>query len=154
MSVRKALFVSSTLVEMLYVVAENIISLSMAMPDQQWQTYSLDTHLSENIVHVWRAAIHTPALVVQYYQRHLTEEEITRARQFYFEKDRNHFIVAHSILRILIGRHLNVEPCHLRFCLNAYGKPSLEPSLHVPPLSFNISIRTTWHCMLSPMPGK
>ncbi|MGI9057263.1 MAG: 4'-phosphopantetheinyl transferase family protein [Ktedonobacteraceae bacterium] len=109
------------------------------MPEQQWQTFSLDAKLSENTVHVWRAALHTPASVVRYYQRYLIEEEITRAGRFHFEKDRNHFIVAHSILRILIGRYLNIEPRQLRFCLNAYGKPSLESSLHVPPLSFNIS---------------
>lgn len=109
------------------------------MPDQQWQNFSLDAKLSENTVHVWRATLHTPTSVVRYYHRYLIEEEITRAGQFYFEKDRNHFIVVHGILRILIGRYLNVEPSQFRFCLNAYGKPSLESSLHVPALSFNIS---------------
>src|SRR5947209_19511268 len=100
------------------------------MPEQQWQIFSLDAKLSENTVHVWRADLHTPASVVQYYQRYLIEEEITRAGRFHFERDRNHFIVAHGILRILIGRYLNVEPRQLRFCLNAYGKPSLESPLH------------------------
>ena len=109
------------------------------MAEQQWQTFSLDANLSENTVHVWRADLRIPTAAVRYYQRYLIEEEITRAERFYFEKDRNHFIVAHGILRILIGRYLNVEPSRLRFCLNAYGKPSLEPSLHMPALSFNIS---------------
>ncbi len=111
----------------------------MVMSDQQWQNFSLDANLSENTVHVWRAALHTPTSVVQCYQRYLIEEELKHAGRFHFEKDRNHFIVAHGILRILIGRYLNVEPSQLHFCLNAYGKPSLESSSHMPALNFNIS---------------
>jgi 4'-phosphopantetheinyl transferase len=138
-SIWKVKFVSSTFVAMLKIVTENIIPMSLSMPDHQWQTFSPDAQLSENTVHVWRAALDIPVSLVQYYQRYLTDDEITRAGKFYFAKDRNHFIVAHGILRILIGRYLDVEPHQLRFCLNAYGKPSLEPSLQVPPLSFNIS---------------
>lgn len=107
--------------------------------DLQWIIPPRNVRLSENEVHVWRAALKVSVLVLPDLQRLLSEEEVTRAQRFYFEKDCRHFIVAHGVLRIILGRYLNADPSQLRFCYNAYGKPSLDFPFDKSKLNFNFS---------------
>jgi 4'-phosphopantetheinyl transferase len=69
----------------------------------------------------------------------LTADEIARAEHFSFEKDRNRFVVARGLLRVLLAAYLRVEPQQLRFCYNAYGKPALDDALQECALQFNLS---------------
>ncbi len=107
--------------------------------DHPWNIPPIDLELPENEVHVWRSALTLPAFIRQSLQRSLAPEESARAERFYFEKDRNHFIVARGLLRTLIGQYLKIEPDQVRFCYNSYGKPLLDPSLNQKQLSFNLS---------------
>lgn len=107
--------------------------------EQVWNTPPINLRLLKMEVHVWRASLEQPASVIQNLQKFLAPDEVTRAWQFYFEKDRNHFIVARGLLRVILGRYLNTDPSHLRFCYNSYGKPSLDFIFHQVELSFNLS---------------
>jgi 4'-phosphopantetheinyl transferase len=90
-------------------------------------------------VHVWRAV---PALTPTQYQEHwqvLAPDERERAQRFCFAHDREAFVMARGVLRILLGRYLAVAPQELAFCYGPQGKPALMPSTHSLDLRFNIS---------------
>jgi 4'-phosphopantetheinyl transferase len=104
--------------------------------DNYWQSPPVDLKLAQDEVHVWCMALDQEPALVERFHATLTGDEQERAAKFYFPKDRQHFIVARGLLRLILGRYLDQAPTQLRFVYNAYGKPSLEatPSLH-----FNLS---------------
>lgn len=53
----------------------------------------------------------------------LSEDEKLRANRFYFEKDKNNFIVTRGILRTLLGKYINQDSDKITFKYNNYGKP-------------------------------
>lgn len=107
--------------------------------DQQWKTSPLHPILAENEVHIWRASLNTEKSVLNTLQLLLSNEEIAKAKQFYFEKDRQYFVIAHGILRALLGRYLNISPSLLYFKYNVYGKPVLGSPFSESHLQFNLS---------------
>ena len=90
--------------------------------------------LAEGEVHVWRAVLDIPVKTREALQRVLSPDEAARAAKFYFEKDRQHWIAAHGILRMLLGNYMQVAPTAIQFVPNGYGKPSIafpsSTSLH------------------------
>ena len=90
-------------------------------------------------VHVWRAALEMDASCLQSLQRTLSEDEVTRAERFRFQRDRMQFIAARGLLRSILARYLSVEPGHLRFCYGDHGKPALAHALSKDEIRFNIS---------------
>lgn len=111
----------------------------MSSADQPWRIPPADVRLVENEIHVWRVLLEIPTSEVECLQEILVDEEIERARKFYFEKDRRHWIIAHAVLRVLLGRYLNIHPRSLRFLTNDYGKPSIAHPLAGTRLHFNLS---------------
>jgi 4'-phosphopantetheinyl transferase len=111
----------------------------MSMYDSIWHDPPAHLTLSENDVHAWRASLQQPVSIIQHLYQYLSMDEVTIARRFYFEKDRNHFIVARGLLRVLLGRYLDMEPGQLIFRYNPHGKPALDTSTHEKTLQFNLS---------------
>lgn len=107
--------------------------------NQNWAAPPTNLVLTENEVHAWRASLQQPVSIIQHLQQFLSVEEVTKAGRFYFEKDRHHSIVARGLLRVLVGRYLQVEPGQLTFCYNAYGKPALDLPFAESGLHFNLS---------------
>jgi len=95
--------------------------------------------LKSNDVHVWRASLDLPAWHVRDLQGMLAADELGRAMQFKFQKDRRRFVAGRGLLRVILGLYLDVEPRHLHFCYSNYGKPALAPLPGQEPLTFNIS---------------
>lgn len=106
---------------------------------QLWATPPEKSNLGADEVHVWKVHLDREVSRVPLFQRLLEPEEVARAQRFYFERDRQRWIVAHGLLRILLGRYLHIAPHLLRFDLNAYGKPALAFPTPSPPLHFNLS---------------
>jgi 4'-phosphopantetheinyl transferase len=79
------------------------------------------------------------ASTVQSLRRTLTADETRRAERFYFQKDRDRFIVARGLLRSILSRYLNMEPSQLRFRYGAHGKPDLATASGGHKLRFNLS---------------
>ena len=98
-------------------------------------------HLSLGIddVHVWRAALDQPQLIVRSFYELLSIDERERAGRFYFQSDREHFVVAHGVLRSIICSYLLIGPPQLDFCYGSNGKPGLTESSGKASLRFNIS---------------
>lgn len=70
---------------------------------------------------------------------HLDHEELRRAERFHFRRDRELFIMAHGMLRVILGGYLAISPAHLQFIHGHYGKPELDPRCCLNKLSFNLS---------------
>lgn len=65
----------------------------------------------------------------------LSLDEEARAVRFLRSSDASRFRAAHRFLRNVLAVHTGHHPTLLRFCVNAYGKPFLDP----PSLAFNLS---------------
>lgn len=90
-------------------------------------------------VHVWRVLLDQFAQNIPKLWDVLPEDEQGRADRFAYATDRNHFIVAHGMLRIILSRYAAIEPWNLRFNYNAYGKPFLDSARGEIPICFNLS---------------
>src|SRR5262245_49624616 len=95
--------------------------------------------LENDEVHVWRAVLDRTPMRVRSLRQLLAANEQGRADRFRFQKDREHFIVARGLLRIILGRYLNRQPNQLRFGYSQYGKPALSEESGCPGLRFNLS---------------
>jgi 4'-phosphopantetheinyl transferase len=95
--------------------------------------------LGNNEVHVWRASLDDPAPQVDTLLDSLAADEQTRAGRFYFQRDREHFITAHAVLRAILGLYLNRAPNRLSFCYSSFGKPALAGESGGDAINFNMS---------------
>jgi len=111
----------------------------MTLSDQLWLPPPVALTLPDGEVHVWRATLDLPPGRIHEFQRTLAPDEGARAERFYFERDRIHYTVGRGLLRMILGRYLQVVPGQIRFCYNAYGKPALDPAHGPCPLRFNLS---------------
>lgn len=91
--------------------------------------------LGDARVEVWSVESAAPESVIRQFQNVLSAEERTRAANFRFERDRNAFVVARGVLRVLLARYLGASPADVEFAYSSKGKPSLPGSI----IEFNIS---------------
>lgn len=89
-------------------------------------------------VHVWRAWLDVPATSSARLYPLLSTDERRRSAHFRFERDRQRFVVAHGVLRELLGRYLRTPPEEIAYAHNACGKPELCPEFGGR-LAFNLS---------------
>jgi 4'-phosphopantetheinyl transferase len=92
-----------------------------------WRDPPEHLELAGDAVHVWRGALDLEAEQIGRYWNSLSQDEKERADRFRFEQDRSRFIVAHGVLRGILGRYLGLEPAALRFQRRPNGKPELRP---------------------------
>jgi 4'-phosphopantetheinyl transferase len=69
----------------------------------------------------------------------LPSDELSRADRFYFQKDREHFIVARGLLRAILSLYLDTAPDQVRFSYGPRGKPALAITASQDRLCFNLS---------------
>ena len=105
--------------------------------ERLWPHPPVELVLSTNDVHVWRASLAPPSSLLHHLARTLAAEERERAERFYFQRDRDRFVVCRGILRSTLGGYLGVEPKAIRFRYGAYGKPFLADAKAN--LCFNLS---------------
>jgi 4'-phosphopantetheinyl transferase len=111
----------------------------MISREAAWKLAPGEFRLGDDDVHVWRAALNQPAAAISAFSQILATEELNRASKYHFQKDRDRFIVARALLRLILGSYLRKEPGELRFCSNPYGKPSLAAAADSETLRFNLS---------------
>jgi 4'-phosphopantetheinyl transferase len=95
--------------------------------------------LPEGEVHLWHASLDQPAWAIQRLVPILSADECERAERFHFEVHRRHFIAAHGMFRIILGRYVGLDPALLRFEYEAYGKPKLARHDQNGGINFNLS---------------
>lgn len=110
----------------------------MSIP-AQWSSTLAPPQIAPGQIHVWRAGLDCPDLLLQRLETTLAPDEIARADRFFFPRDRQHFIAARGILRQLLAGYLRRSPTDIEFAYHPRGKPYLAPSAGDPPMSFNIS---------------
>jgi 4'-phosphopantetheinyl transferase len=89
-------------------------------------------------VHVWFASLGQPPQAVQDSASPLSSDERVRAEQFCFDRDRQWFTSARSLLRTILGHYLGAPPASLVFRYGAKGKPALS-GCWTGALEFNVS---------------
>jgi 4'-phosphopantetheinyl transferase len=82
--------------------------------------------LGSDEVHCWCASLDVPPETSARLDAALTPDERNRSARFRFERDRQRFIVAHGVLREILGRYLQIRPARIRFVYNAFGKPAIS----------------------------
>ena len=95
--------------------------------------------LARGEVHVWRANLDQAPSRIQDFLLTLAADERARAQRFYFERDRDHFIVARGVLRAILGRYSSRAPEGLSFTYGAHGKPALAGASGAEAIRFNVS---------------
>lgn len=66
----------------------------------------------------------------------LSEDEKITAAQYIFDTDREHYIARRALLRFILSRYVQIDPCLLQICNTEHGKPRL---INAPYLQFNLS---------------
>ena len=104
-----------------------------------WPLSSAKPMLPSHELHVWVATLNQPQLQLDQLWQHLSSDEQARANRFYFERDRNHYIVARGLLRQLLGSYLQLPAAEIMFAYGEYGKPELAAAHAGSGMQFNVS---------------
>jgi 4'-phosphopantetheinyl transferase len=104
-----------------------------------WNDPPNHLRLRSNEVHVWRVMLDQLAQNISTHRYLLSEDEQSRAQRLAFTTDRNHFIIARGMLRLILSHYISVAPENLRFSYSAHGKPFLNFELGKEPVCFNLS---------------
>lgn len=113
-------------------------------PIERWSAPPEHLDLSANELHVWSACLEPERYSLSTLQRTLSGDEMDRAEKYRFAVDRDQFIAARGLLRMILGRYLGTPPEQLEFCYSAYGKPSLDIELGGTSLEFSVSHSSSW----------
>jgi len=90
-------------------------------------------------VHVWRASVAEYAPHEEQMATLLDETERARAGRFHFARDRQRHVVAHAMLRLLLGRYAGRPAAAIEFTFGPAGKPALRGNEVSSSPQFNLS---------------
>ncbi|MEJ7779637.1 MAG: 4'-phosphopantetheinyl transferase superfamily protein [Daejeonella sp.] len=119
------------------------------LPTPSWQK-SVPTRLSPGTTEVWRFCLPSYVDQLQGLYQLLGTDEKAKSAKFYKEKDRQMFIAGKALLRLLLGKYLNIDSRELSFISGENMKPSLSKTFS-PPIHFNIS--HSGQCLLIAVSG-
>lgn len=95
--------------------------------------------LKRGEVDVWAVRLDKTALYRDHLFELLSLDEKAKANKYLFAKDRDNFVMARGVLRIILSDYIDIAPREIRFSYNCYGKPALNtPSGHKY-VNFNVS---------------
>lgn len=108
-------------------------------PTCLWLSPPEDLVLGKDEVHVWRASLKLTAPELNGLQELLSDDEIKRAGNYHFQKDRDNFIASRGVLRVILAKYLQRAPEKLYFCYGSHGKPMLAEQTGEKTISFNVA---------------
>jgi len=108
------------------------------MTDAADHRFEIDA-LIRGSVHVWHLELDPTGPQFSRWEPWLGPEDRTRAAAFTREPARRRFVIAHGLLRLLLGRYLGVSPHSLGFESGTHGKPRLAGTEPDRGLVFNVS---------------
>lgn len=104
-----------------------------------WPSPPADLTLALDTVHLWLHFLQADAAQLSTVFDLLSTDEQAKANRFYFEKDRNRYILARGGLRCILARYLAAAPQSLQFGYSQTGKPFLVNGPADAHLCFNLS---------------
>ena len=108
-------------------------------PSPDWEPRTSSSAPGPGEVHIWRWQLDQRRTNVDSLCDYLDNVELGRAERFHCCRNRERFIVAHGMLRVILGGYLDMPPSHLHFVCGYFGKPELDPQRSSNGLSFNLS---------------
>jgi 4'-phosphopantetheinyl transferase len=95
--------------------------------------------LPDGNVHVWTAWVSEAPAELDQLDSLLSPAEKSARDRLARPVDRRRYVVAHGLLRQLLGRYLARDPAALEFTAGEFGKPELATTTHAAPVSFNLA---------------
>ena len=111
----------------------------MVADDPQRDTITPHMLLPQRHVHIWRARLDVSTSRLEILQELLSPDENARAQRFHFKRDCRDYIVGRGVLREILGSYLDMDPSHVSFTYNDYGKPDLLYTPGSDMIRFNMS---------------
>jgi len=108
-------------------------------PGAAWGPPPPRPRLSSDAVHVWRARCDLARPRLGDLERTLGADERRRAERFRFDRDRERFIIARGLLRVVLGLYLELDPAAVRFFYRPHGRPEIAAECGPDALRFNAS---------------
>jgi 4'-phosphopantetheinyl transferase len=81
--------------------------------------------LPAGAVQLWRCRAPAAGGVRASFEEVLSPEEEAQARRFHFQRDRDLYVAAHGLLRLMLAAYTGADPLLLRFEVGRWGKPQL-----------------------------
>lgn len=95
--------------------------------------------LAVNDVHIWYLDLNLYLDKLEKFKTILSQEELTKAFKFKFEKHQNRFIITRANLRLILSKYINIKPENIEFIYSEKGKPSLAQNYNNVGIEFNLS---------------
>ncbi len=111
----------------------------MSKVDLLWHLPPKQLLISQGEIHLWRVFLDCPAIPVEQLAQLLSADERVRTERFYFEQDKNRFIVTRALLRTILGGYLGTAAERLQFDYGQHGKPAIAEPQNGSSLRFNLS---------------
>jgi len=105
----------------------------------EWEDAADVPALAPGDIHVWQFSLLAGEAIRSLLHSYLSSEEKERAARFHFRRDRNRYVVAHGVIRVLLGRYVSLQPAALHFYRGTNNKPALGDQPHGRALTFNLS---------------
>jgi 4'-phosphopantetheinyl transferase len=96
-------------------------------------------NLGVNDVHIWYLDLNLYLDKLEEFKAILSQEELTKAFKFKFEKHQNRFIITRANLRLILSKYINIAPENIEFIYSEKGKPSLAQNYDDLGIEFNLS---------------
>ena len=98
-----------------------------------------DWILEVQTIHLWWISLDLTDENLQTFISLLSESEKIKADRFKFPQHQRRYQAVHGILRIILGRYLNLDPAQINFTHSDRGKPYLTDDCNPVNLQFNLS---------------
>lgn len=92
--------------------------------------------MEQSHIDIWYLRVEAPDAELNRFREFLSDDEKARAQRFRFEHLQRKFTICRGVLRLLLGRYLNVPPQAIAFQYTSTGKPKLAVDFGI---HFNVS---------------
>ena len=99
----------------------------------------VDLVLEAQTIHLWWISLDVTEENLHHLISLLSESEKIKAEWFKFPQHQRRYQAVHGILRIILGRYLNLDPTQINFTHSDRGKPYLTNDCNSLNLQFNLS---------------
>ena len=103
-----------------------------------WLPTRTSPALAERELHLWRASLDVPPLLLRRLESGLNANEKERAEKFLVPEASERFVAARGILRELVATYLEMDPAKVDLQYGPQGKPSLSAA-HKSQICFSVS---------------